>query len=495
MYISNIILKNFRCFEGTHEFSFCSGVNYFVGNNNSGKTTIFKAVEFLKSVKTKEGWITKGKEDEDILVQISIEGENLKEFLEGNANLKKYQNYLIDDRKIILRRSSEITTWIDSTNKTKDITIKNVSLWNKDNNSFENPTGIDSMISALFDTQFVYSDLKNEEFQILGKSTNIVGKLINTITKDFQNSAKWNGFKTAHAETFGDDGLLGILNGLQGQVEEIMREQYGDTKVEFSFGIPTIDNFFKTGQILLEDNGIKTEISEKGTGMQRALALTLIQLYAQIGTQEDEIVKPIFFFIDEPETFLHPVAQNRLIDSLNRISERNQIFITTHSPYLLKQFKNENKLIIFSRDQHNPRIREDVSLTMLPHSPTWGEINYMAFGIGSIEFHIELFGFLHKKASDARKTFNHNQETVTIKSIKTFDKWLIEQNPVFGVDSNHQNTFNNYTDQSMTTYIRNYLDHPGPDINLPSGMHRNEPTMDEITTSIKNMIDILQREF
>ena len=73
---------------------------------------------------------------------------------------------------------------------------------------------------------------------------------------------------------FGDKGFASNLINLQQRVETLMADQYGETNVEFSFGVPTIENFFKTGQILLEDNGIKTDVSEKGTGMQRALALT-----------------------------------------------------------------------------------------------------------------------------------------------------------------------------------------------------------------------------
>jgi len=492
MYISEMKLKNFRCFEGDNTLTFSSGVNYFVGNNNSGKTTIFKAIEFLKSSKTKEGWITKGKEDEDISVEITIEGEDLKNFLE-QADLRKYLPYIIDDCKIILRRSSEITEWIDSRNKTKELSIKNVSIYHPQNGIFENPAGADNMILALFDAQFVYSDLKNDEFQNFGKTT-IVGKLINTITKDFQKSDKWRDFTIAHTNTFGDEGLVGVLNDIQSRVEDIMTDQYGETKVEFSFGIPTIDNFFKTGQILLEDNGIKTDVSDKGTGMQRALALTLIQVYSQIDEADDEISKPIFFFIDEPETFLHPIAQNKLIDSLNRISKKNQVFITTHSPYLLKHFKDNNKLTIFSRDSNANRILEGVKLDMFPHSPTWGEINYRAFNIGSVEFHIELFGLLHSKAKNERKTFNNGELTVS-KSIVSFDKWLIEQNSTFKVDNNPQNVHNNYTDQSMTTYIRNYLDHPGEDHTLPTGHYRKPPTLEEISTSIDSMMYILDSQF
>lgn len=487
-----MVLQNFKCFEGEVEFSFSPGLNYLVGNNNTGKTTIFKAIEFLRGGKTKEDWITKGRENEDISVQIDIEGEDLKSLLDSNDSFKKYLPYLMDDCRLRLQRSSKEIVWKDSSKKDKTITIKNVSLWNEDKQSFENPMGIDSNISTLFDAQFVYSDLNNEEYQGYSKSTTIIGKLLNSITKEFQNSPKWNEFKSAHKKAFGDEGLLGKLNNLQGQVEGIMKDQYGETKVEFNFGIPTIDNFFKTGRILLEDNGIKTDVSEKGTGMQRALALSLIQLYAQTINQDDREFKSILFFIDEPETFLHPVAQNKLLNSLNKISESNQIFITTHSPYLLKKYKSDNKLIIFSRETNQLRVKEDTSLTMFPLSPTWGEINYKAFGIGSVEFHIELFGLLHNKAQG--KTYNNGQGRVT-GSVKTFDEWLIEQNPLFSTDDNHYNYYGRYTDQSMTSYIRNYIDHPVTNSPLPSGKNRIEPTDDEITKSIQIMLDILRTNF
>ena len=40
----------------------CEEINFFVGNNNCEKTTIFKAIEFIQKGKNKEGFITKGKE-------------------------------------------------------------------------------------------------------------------------------------------------------------------------------------------------------------------------------------------------------------------------------------------------------------------------------------------------------------------------------------------------------------------------------------------------
>jgi hypothetical protein len=484
-------LENFRCFEGVKELTFNSGVNYFVGNNNCGKTTIFRAIEFLKSAKTKDRWITKGKEDEDVSVEITLEGENLADFLEQD-DLKKFQPYLINGSKLIIRKSSELSSWKDGRGKDKEISIKNVSAFNPETRIFENPFGVGDTVSALFDSQFVWSDINSDEYNNFGKTTTIVSKLINNITENFRKSGKWLDFEKAHKETFGDEGLVSVLNGLQSRIEEVMKNQYGETKVNFSFGIPTIDNFFKTGQILLEDNGIQTDISEKGTGMQRALALTLIQVYSQIGDDSREITKPILFFIDEPETFLHPSAQDKLLQSLNQLSNNHQIFITTHSPYLLKNFNSStNKLSIFSRNEHAINIEEDIQLNLFPYSPSWGEINYKAFGVVSEEFHNELFGLLHNKAREYNKTYDGGNRTVG-GSIASFDDWLIEQDSNNLVDSNHQNKNprDDRVDKTMSSYIRNYIDHPGNDESLPEGCSRNKPTIGEIRTSIESMMKI-----
>lgn len=491
MYISKIRLENFRCFEGVKELTFNSGVNYFVGNNNCGKTTIFRAIEFLKSAKTKDRWITKGKEDEDVSVEITLEGENLADFLEQD-DLKKFQPYLINGSKLIIKKSSKLSIWKDNKGKDKEISIKNVSAFNPETEIFENPFGVGDTVSALFDSQFVWSDINSDEYNNFGKTTTIVSKLINNITENFRKSDKWLDFEQAHKETFGDEGLVSVLNGLQSRIEEVMKTQYGETKVNFSFGIPTIDNFFKTGQILLEDNGIQTDISEKGTGMQRALALTLIQVYSQIGDKSREITKPILFFIDEPETFLHPSAQDKLLQSLNQLSSNHQIFITTHSPYLLKNFNSStNKLSIFSRNEHAINIEEDIQLNLFPYSPSWGEINYKAFGVVSEEFHNELFGLLHNKAREDNKTYDGGNRTVG-GSIASFDDWLIEQDSSNVVDSNHQNKNprDNRVDKTMSSYIRNYIDHPGNDESLPEGCSRNKPTIVEIRTSIEIMMKI-----
>lgn len=489
MFISKIKLINFKSFKGEHVIEFSEGVNFFVGNNNCGKTTIFKAIEFIQSGKNKSDFITQGFEAENISVELEFKGADLSEIVnDENLNLNKYSEYVIDNEDgthslRVLRSSQECE--VTQGKKTVSLDISKVRIYNPNSTEeeeikkFENPTGIDRTITALFDAQFVYSDIKNEDYQDFGK-TKIIGKIINDITKEFQTGATWQEFQKAHKKTFGDEGLGRILEGIGTKISTVLKEQYGDGEVQFNFGLPEIDNFFKTGTLLLSDNGISTSVSEKGTGMQRALALSLIQVYAGVlDNEEGTLSKPIMFFIDEPETFLHPKAQDKLIDSLNKIAKRYQVFITTHSPYLLKKFDSRTQQInIFSKNEEGINyISDKRELNLFGiSSPTIGEINYTAFGVNSVEFHNELYGFIQAKAIDEDEK-NYYE--------KTFEEWLVNK----GVTQNkdyHRLLKNGNTQQekkTLPTLIRNIIHHPEN--------QNNSYTTEELEESTDLLLNIL----
>lgn len=489
MFISKIKLINFKSFKGEHVIEFSEGVNFFVGNNNCGKTTIFKAIEFIQSGKNKSDFITQGLEAENISVELEFKGADLSEIVnDENLNLNKYSEYVIDNEDgthslRVLRSSQECE--VTQGKKTVSLDISKVRIYNPNSTEeeeikkFENPTGIDRTITALFDAQFVYSDIKNEDYQDFGK-TKIIGKIINDITKEFQTGATWQEFQKAHKKTFGDEGLGRILEGIETKISTVLKEQYGDGEVQFNFGLPEIDNFFKTGTLLLSDNGISTSVSEKGTGMQRALALSLIQVYAGVlDNEEDTLSKPIMFFIDEPETFLHPKAQDKLIDSLNKISEKYQVFITTHSPYLLKKFDSRTQQInIFSKDDDGVNFVSDKQELNLfgVSSPTIGEINYTAFGVNSVEFHNELYGFIQAKAIDENEN-NYNE--------REFEQWLIGRGLTQNRGYNRllRNGDTRQEQKTLPTVIRNIIHHPEN--------QNNSYTAEELEESTELLLNIL----
>ena len=483
MYISKIILINFKSFEGENVINFTKGINFLVGNNNSGKTTIFNAVEFLRNGKYEDSLITSGKEDCNCSIEITFSGNDIPEIVNEDA-IKKYQNYVFqenDTHNLRIRRSTE--------------NIKTVYTWNNDEQKFENPTGVGTTISALFDAQFVYSDIRHEDYQDFGK-TKVVGKLINAITTDFQKSESYQKFCEAHEETFGKESeLFSILSSTSKKIQKVMTEQYGETEVEFKFGLLEMENFFKKGSILLTDNGVTTEVSNKGTGMQRALAMGIIQVYSEITNAENS--KQLFFFIDEPETFLHPVAQDKLIEAFEKISKNSQVFITTHSPYLLKKYNSSNHFIkIFSST--GDKVTHGNTMNLFPFSPTWGEINYFAFGVCSVEFHNELFGYLQEEFNRAQLEKllqddipeNKLRKKITqLTNENAFDEYLNRK----GFEKNNKyirTQSNGATCEQMKTlpmFIRNIIHHPENTYNCYSN--------EQLVHSTKKMVELLETKF
>jgi len=455
MYISKMKLHNFKGFKDDHTLTFDIGVNFFVGDNNCGKSTIFEAIDFIRTKRTSDEVITKTELEGDgfVSVEIEVRGDDLEALVETDA-LKKYKSYLIDTdgvKSLRIMRSSEETK-ITQAKKEKTLSIVNVRVFNSATNQFENPTGIDNTIAALFDAQFVWADTNSGDIADFSK-TKICGKIINTIISN-NVSESWDNFKKSHKETF--EIIADNLKPVEEQIQGKLSEQYGDTVVKFNFTLPEITDFLKSGNIVLSDNGIQTTSSEKGTGMQRALALSLIQVYADISSNgKEDTSKPIMFFIDEPETFLHPQAQNKLLDSLEKISEKSQVFIITHSPYLLKKYKKEtHSLNVFSKNSAFNIIEESASFDLFgASSPTWGEINYYAFGVISIEFHNELYGFVQAKAivDDEKYNFENDFEQYLASKGVAQDKTYVRLKK--------DGTTENQT-RTLPTLIRNVIHHP-----------------------------------
>jgi predicted ATP-dependent endonuclease of OLD family len=482
VYISKITLDNFKSFKGYgHEIDLNKGLNFFVGDNNTGKTTVLAAVNFITEKKMRDAVISKGTKDDDyVAVTMIIRGEFTK-YIASDASLKKFLSYVQTDDKgefLQVQRSSKYET-IKQSKKDVELTIEKIRLYNPDTKQYENPSGIDNPFRALFSTQFVWADDMPSDYMDFG-STKLCGKLINATASAFFKSEKWDKFEKAHREAFteGDDSLSSAVKELASDLEKVISEQYGSTKVSFQFTLPEASGFIKSGDIVLDDDGILTAANAKGTGMQRALALAVIQVFARVSSKMGGTV-PIVFLLDEPETFLHPRAQSKLLTALDKISETNQIFISTHSPYLLKHFRKTNHdLFIFSKNKGMSTVDSSVTLsTFGTYSPTISEINYFAFGVTTSEFHNELYGFVQAKAvaidpkNDDGKKF---EKYLTANGLSLTKQWVQERGGV------PQPAY----DTTIQTYIRHSIHHP-------ENKQNAEYTEAELEASISELLNLI----
>ena len=476
MYFKSLTITNFKSFEGEQQITFSKGINYIVGDNNCGKSTIVDALRYLIENVGEQSSLQNKSASEDLSVEAEFAGHDLINIVQSDK-YEKLAKYLNDDHEepyFRVRRSPKAET-ITQGRKTVTLDEKKITFWNPETQQFENPTGIDALFRSLVDFVPVLADTTTSEIVDFG-STKTLGKLISVISQSFQESPKWKAFQDAHATAFsdGEESLSSLTEDVTSQVESLVQAQYGAAKVRLDFDLPDATTFIKGGQLLVTDGNYETPLCDKGTGMQRAVTLALIQVYSNMQHKTKELA-PLTLLLDEPETWLHPRAQIQLGEALAKISEDEQLFLITHSPYMLRSYSpTKHRLLIFSREDNVPSIQYSDELGLLANQePSLGEITYFAFGIPTVEFHDELWGEIQviSKRKSERKVNTYLHDTHRLPYAK---KWDRDDKPNDAPE-----------DATLPYYIRNSIHHPENRLNDPF-------TYDELTESTESLIAVLK---
>ena len=476
MYFKSLTITNFKSFEGEQQITFSKGINYIVGDNNCGKSTIIDALRYLAEGARDTSALQNKAASEDFSVEGVIAGSDLVQIV-ADKKYSKYKDYLLTDGNepyFRVRRSPKEEE-IEQNGKKVKLDGKKTPFWNPGTQQFENPTGIDALFRSLVDFVPVLADTTTSEI-VDFSSTKTLGKLISVISQSFQESPRWKAFQDAHATAFsdGEESLSSLTEDVTSQVESLVQAQYGAAKVRFDFNLPDATTFIKGGQLLVTDGIYETPLRDKGTGMQRAVTLALIQVYSSMQHKTKEHA-PLTLLLDEPETWLHPRAQIQLGEALAKISEDEQLFLITHSPYMLRSYRPaQHRLLIFSREDSAPSIRYSEELGLFEsQTPSLGEITYFAFGIPSVEFHDELWGEIQvitkRKSEWSLNVCLHDTHKLS------YDKeWNRDDRPNAGPE-----------DATLPYYIRNSIHHPENRLNDPY-------TDNELAESTENLIAVLK---
>lgn len=480
MFIKSIFLSNFKGFIGdNHRINFKtpdgttpgSGLNIFIGENNSGKSSIFEAINFLRNgikeddahrIKSK---LSNGRQSDGVeaCVELAFCG-NIHDAIICFAPENKqsvFNNAIDDEQRLKAKRDTA--------------SCKKLYLWKNESQRYENSTGIDAPFKTLFETNFIWADTNPNDEATFGATT-LCGMLLKEIAQAHITTSEYREFQDSFNSVFNnpDSELRQKIAVVEQKVQHIFTEQFGQADIHFRFDELKIDSFFKSASIFIDD-GVDIPMSEKGNGMQRSVALALLQVYAEELARDEERgqTKPFYLFIDEPELCLHPKGQTKLLEALLEISKTKQVFLTTHSPYFLVTPYLSNVGLFIFRKEGISNIVEDASLEkMFPWSPTWGEINFKAYKLPTVELHNELYGKLHYDSG----RFNENgfEQWLQDKNIQRTKQWIRERNGVAQTP----------TDVTLQTFIRNHIHHPE---NRQNTLY----TEDELKQSIEEMIRLL----
>lgn len=197
--------------------------------------------------------------------------------------------------------------------------------------------------------------------------------------------------------------------------------------------------------------------------------------------RNQQSIKGNTILIDEPEISLHPKWQAKIFDYYRKLftdhnnNQNSQLFIATHSQYVLSSAlssKNNTSIILMKRNLGNVETQNITAPFVLP-TLTAAELNYFVFGIISNDYHIELYGYLQQKVAISLGK--------TTCSVKECDTYITQQNQ-YDISLHQKTSSHNTTSYStLTTYIRNAIDHPDPGRTF---------TLNELSRSIELLIKL-----
>lgn len=483
MHISHLSFKGIRGYSTEASIELSPATNYFVGENNSGKSSILDAIAYLRNdTKTPEDTFTIGIDESYVEATLSFAPNEAKEILgEDYKKLESFFSHTNNWETLHIRRQSHDGTVTNSkTGRSSKITTKNILIRNPETEEFENPTGIAALIQRLFDICFIYADEQVANHADMAK-TKTLGKLISEQLSTIEEGIPWQQYMASHAALFESTGAGTVQEQLQTTAERVsalMSEQYGNTSITFAFTPPETQALLKSGHVFIsepQETIAEMPLENKGTGMQRAFMLALLQVVAETSTNAHS---GTVYGLDEPETWLHPRAQAQLSHALSQLSVNGrQILILSHSPYMLKKINVDKDFVyIVKRTQGAHTITLEKNFRTRPQQHiTLNAINYYAFQLATPEFLDELYG--------------HFQELVAGPTSSLKEKQICSELEQCGIPAtrawyNNMNPSNPYMRQ-VAIYVRNSIHHPENSLNPPYSNSDLEQGISELLSAIE----------
>lgn len=391
MILKKVNITNFRGINGTITVNF-DLFNCIVGQNDAGKSTILKALDVaLNDTTLTRNDFNVLSQDNQIIIEMffdclnneyllgeeiltTIESEELvnqdnllvwkKVWNVTDANVSKAKTSFI--RKIysgnndfILKTETQLIAQcgvnkIDTAKGNGDV-FNNVEKreklrqYNHQNNigftyDFEDvPSSGTTKLKAIADS--IKKRLPDFQYFKADSSLSDTDTTIQKYFKDMAFNLIKAGIDTDDIENEIKQQLGNVLQKVTDKINEVVKSsEKVEPKIEFDWSKLISTSFVSTS------TGNDIPLSSRGDGFRRITMMSYFEYLAESGRANSE--QQIIFGFEEPETFLHPSAQDNLFEKLNSLTHSGyQIITSTHSPTIVGNTKIEN-IIHISKPQY-----------------------------------------------------------------------------------------------------------------------------------------------
>lgn len=155
---------------------------------------------------------------------------------------------------------------------------------------------------------------------------------------------------------------LAALGGVETKLRDAVQSLMPSVKaVSLNIEVEEPKDIFSKGVSIQIDDGVVTDVLDKGHGLQRSLVFALLQMLIQSGRDAAlEGARPIVLAIEEPELYIHPHSQRLIFAVLkafagvnegNIAASGDQVLYTTHSPAFV-EIGNYERVAVVRKPDH-----------------------------------------------------------------------------------------------------------------------------------------------
>ena len=166
------------------------------------------------------------------------------------------------------------------------------------------------------------------------------------------------------------------LDDFSRKLNENFRRNGGQEEIRYSMNRDMERMLSVTAETYSPGQNLTKPVEKMGNGMRSVYMLSLLETYAQGNGQNQGIV-----IVEEPEIFLHPQMQKVAGKILYRLSKKNQVIFSTHSPNLLSNFNTRQirQILLDEKGCSSVAERTDISRIL-------NDLGYSAGDLMNVDF-------------------------------------------------------------------------------------------------------------
>jgi putative ATP-dependent endonuclease of OLD family len=382
MILKKVNISNFKGINGTANIDF-ELFNAIVGQNDAGKSTILLAIDAVLNNKTLLiSDFNVSTEETELIIELlfdcnneefklgeeiltTVENEELtnenellvwkKVWNKNGENISNPKTYItrkqyVGDEDFVFKTEAQLMAQCNAngieTSKGNGEDYNNVEKreklreYNRANDvefnyqSIEIPSSGKTKIKAIGDS--IKKALPSFQYFRADTSLSDTDTTIQNYFKDMAFNLIQEKVDTDLIETSVRTQLESVLENVTDKINDVVKSnEKVEPKISFDWSKLIKTSFVSTS------SGDEIPLSSRGDGFRRITMMSYFEYLAE--TSKTAESQKIIFGFEEPETFLHPSAQENLFDKLNSLTNNGyQVITSTHSPTIVGNTKKEN---------------------------------------------------------------------------------------------------------------------------------------------------------